>query len=176
MAVLKIKENDIANGPGVSVSVWFAGCPHRCAGCHNPDTWDPNQGLEVDRPMINHIIKKLGENGVERNLVILGGEPLSLENVFSLGFLLEEVRKEVPNVKVIIWTGYEMEDIRNNYIQNYACSFANIVIDGKFKVDEAGVYPYRGSKNQRIWKNFVDITEKVDALEIDLFDQRRRQL
>ena len=41
-----IINNDVVNGKGVCVSFWSQGCPHRCPGCHNPQTWDFDKGIE----------------------------------------------------------------------------------------------------------------------------------
>ena len=35
-----IKKHDIANGPGVRVSLFVSGCRHHCKGCFNAETWD----------------------------------------------------------------------------------------------------------------------------------------
>ena len=54
-----IINNDVVNGKGVCVSFWSQGCPHRCPGCHNPQTWEFNKGIEGDDDVvINHIIKQ----------------------------------------------------------------------------------------------------------------------
>ena len=75
--VAGINGNDFINGEGVSVSLFLQGCPFHCQGCHNPETWDPNGGNVWDwDDLINHIIELISANGIQRNLSILGGEPL----------------------------------------------------------------------------------------------------
>ena len=70
-------KNDIVDcDDGICVSLWLQGCPHRCKGCHNPETWDFNGGTEIPiEELIKEIIKSINENGVERNFSVLGVEP-----------------------------------------------------------------------------------------------------
>mgnify|MGYP002513476007 CR=1 FL=1 len=66
----KINKNDIVNGKGVSVSFWSQGCPHRCEGCHNKETWDFTGGKEFTQDTIDEVLQAIGLNGIERNLSI----------------------------------------------------------------------------------------------------------
>ena len=43
-----ITKDDMLNGEGLRVVLWVSGCPHKCKGCHNPQTWDPNSGITFD--------------------------------------------------------------------------------------------------------------------------------
>lgn len=69
-----IKYNDVANAPGISVSVYVQGCEHHCKGCFNPETWDFNGGKDFQIKDMVNIVKGLQENNIKRNLCILGGE------------------------------------------------------------------------------------------------------
>ena len=72
-----IKEYDVANGPGVRMSVWFQGCPHKCTGCFNEETWDKDgKGDVYSETHLQKIISILGSSPVHKDLSILGGEPL----------------------------------------------------------------------------------------------------
>lgn len=82
-----IKCNDIANGPGVSLSFWTQGCTIKCKNCHNFSIWDFDGGKSYTTETRNDILKSINKNGIERNLSILGGEPLDYRNsdvVFDL--------------------------------------------------------------------------------------------
>ena len=77
MRIADIKYNDIVDGTGVCVSVWFQGCPHHCLGCHNPETWDFNGGYEITyKELEKRVLEALDKNGVQRNLSFLGGVTL----------------------------------------------------------------------------------------------------
>ena len=99
-------KNDMVNGEGVCVSFWTQGCPHRCHGCHNPETWDFDGGMEVPTDIKGQIIKAISANGVERNFSVLGGEPLCPENIELTCSVITAVRAAYPDIKIYLWTGY----------------------------------------------------------------------
>lgn len=101
--------NDISAAPGLCVSFFTQGCPHRCKGCHNPETWDFDGGKEFTPDIIDTIIQGLTANGIQRNFCIMGGEPLCDENSFLTYLLVKEVKEKVPDVKIYIWSGYTYE-------------------------------------------------------------------
>ena len=71
-----IIRNDVAAGQGVNVTFFVQGCEQHCPGCHNPETWDFDGGYEFTQETLDDIIKSLKANGVQRNLSLMGGEPL----------------------------------------------------------------------------------------------------
>ena len=81
MRFSKIKQNDIANGMGIVMSLWTQGCPHHCKGCFNVETWDFNGGKEFTEEDKKYIIENIDKNNIKRNLSILGGEPLCPDNI-----------------------------------------------------------------------------------------------
>ena len=92
-----LNKNDMINGKGVCVSVWLQGCPHKCSGCHNPETWDPQGGTEINRDVLIEKIKKaITANGIIRNVSILGGEPLAPYNIDDLFHLIINNSNEIP--------------------------------------------------------------------------------
>jgi len=106
-----IIKNDIAAGEGVNVTFFTQGCPFHCEGCHNPQTWDFLGGKELTADVIADLLKSLGENGVKRNLSIMGGEPLCKENIFLTQMLIFNVKEKYPDIKIYIWTGYTYEEL-----------------------------------------------------------------
>lgn len=145
--------NDILAAPGISLSFFTQGCPHRCEGCHNPETWDFNGGKEFTQDTLSSIIKGLTANGVERNLAIMGGEPLCPENLFLVNLIIREVKQQLPNTKIYLWTGYLYEELeeRNDKQTNDILENVNVLIDGPFIAKERDITLFmRGSKNQRI--------------------------
>ena len=91
-------KDDLTAGRGLSVTFFTQGCPHHCPGCHNPETWPFNGGLEFTANLITEIIEALTANGIKRNFCIMGGEPLCKENIFLTLLLITEVRKAIPDI------------------------------------------------------------------------------
>lgn len=142
-----VTPNDVINGEGVSVSVWLQGCPHRCKGCHNPETWNFEGGILYNQDMLTfEILKLIEKNGIKRNLSILGGEPLCKENREFVQLLTKIVRNVHPEIKIYCWTGYNIEDIDPQYLKNI-----DVLIDGLYDETKRDVtLKLRGSLNQRI--------------------------
>lgn len=152
-----LKENDIVDGEGVCVSLWTQGCPHRCPGCHNPETWDFNGGIEIDEgELTTKVINAIEKNGVHRNFSILGGEPLCPQNIQYVISLVNIVRTLFPNIKIFIWTGYRLEDLQEKY-QESLFNKIDVLIDGPFILNQRDIsLKLRGSKNQRILYRGID--------------------
>lgn len=159
--------NDFTAAPGVCLSFFAQGCPIHCPGCHNPQTWDFKGGLEFNSSIIPRIIKGLQENGIYRDLCIMGGEPLCEENVFETALIIKEVKEQLPDIKIYIWSGYLYEDLLSRARMYSKLQFildnADYLIDGPFKQEERDVTLFmRGSKNQRI----IDL-KTGEILDID---------
>lgn len=152
MRIAGLKLNDCVDGDGISVSLWTQGCPHRCPGCHNPETWDYEGGYE-DNEIRGKIIKALSANGIQRNFSILGGEPLCSQNKEDVLSILTCVKVAYPNIKIFLWTGYSYEDLldRNDEQINAILNQVDILIDGPFVQEKRDLTLYlRGSSNQRV--------------------------
>ena len=113
-----IKYNDVANAPGVAVSVYLQGCPHHCYNCFNPETWALDGGLEFTQDTLNDIVKGLTAFGVHRSLCILGGEPLCEENAFTTLLIIKTVKEKLPDTKIYIWSGYLYDYFKNGRLFN----------------------------------------------------------
>ena len=145
--------NDLAAAPGVSVTFFTQGCPHRCKGCHNPETWDFEGGKEFTPKVLEEIYEALNANEVTRSFCVMGGEPLCSENLFLTLLVLTEVRQRFPQVKIYLWTGYYYEDlIRNtNSHMKHVLDLIDVLIDGPYIESRRDVtLPLRGSSNQSI--------------------------
>ena len=147
-------KNDIAAGEGVNVSFFTQGCHFHCMGCHNPQTWDFQGGKEFTSDTLEELLKALSANGVQRNLSIMGGEPLCTENVFLVNMIILEVKKVFPDIKIYIWTGYTYEELLERLDEpKIGVILDNIdyLIDGRFEIGERDIsLPMRGSRNQRV--------------------------
>jgi anaerobic ribonucleoside-triphosphate reductase activating protein len=137
------------------VSFYTQGCPHRCPGCHNPETWDFNGGQEFTADILNEIIDALQANNIKRSLCIMGGEPLCLENEFLTCMVIKHVKERLPDVPIYIWTGYTYEQIlsSSNPHLKAILELTDYIIDGPYIEAERDItLPMRGSRNQRVIK------------------------
>ena len=145
--------NDFSAAPGVAVSFFTQGCPHRCPGCHNPETWDFNGGKEFTSETLEEIIQALTANGITRSLCILGGEPLCPQNLELTLLVISQAREKVPGVKVYIWTGYYYTDLLKNQSPELKKILAetDVLIDGPYiEALRDTTLLMRGSSNQHI--------------------------
>ena len=152
--------NDITAAPGLCVSFFTQGCPHRCKGCHNPETWSFEGGLEFTSDTLNEIINGLTAQDIQRNLCIMGGEPLCDENAFLTYLVVKEVKEKVPEAKIYIWSGYTYEELKSKLHPKIREILETIdfLIDGPYIEEERDVtLEMRGSRNQRI----IDLSEKI---------------
>ncbi len=126
--------------------------PHRCNGCHNPETWDFSGGIEIDiNELIQKIAKALTANGVQRNFSILGGEPLCEENIDNVAHIVFTIKQQFPNIKIFLWTGYRVEEIPSSAAWDLIKNNIDYLIDGPYIKEQRDItLKWRGSRNQRI--------------------------
>lgn len=150
-------ENDVLNGEGVSVSLWMQGCPHKCPGCHNPETWDENGGIEISlEDLEEQIFKAISANGIQRNFSVLGGEPFSNENIHYITTIIKDVKEKFPNIIICVWTGYTFEEIQNWNAEQLLKNI-DYLIEGRYIQELRDItLKWRGSSNQRILKKGID--------------------
>ena len=146
-------KNDLANAPGVCVSFFIQGCPHRCIGCFNKETWDFDGGKEFTQETLDSILSALTANNIHRDFCLLGGEPLCPDNLFLSLLVVSTIKEKLPDTKIYIWTGYtyeeliKMADSRINKLLN----LTYCLIDGPFIQKQRDItLQMRGSRNQRI--------------------------
>ncbi len=141
-----IKKTDIANGPGVRVSLFVSGCRNHCPGCFQPETWDFDYGEPFTKETEDEIIKALRPSWIQ-GLSILGGDPMEPENQRALLPFLRRVKEELPEKDVWIYTGYLLEKVGTSPLLSYA----DVVVDGPFvEAEKDARLAFRGSRNQRI--------------------------
>ena len=148
-----INPNDFSAAPGVSVSFFTQGCPHRCPGCHNPETWSYNKGKRFSKDTIDELEQALSANGVKRNFCLMGGEPLCKPNLMVSFHVIQYVKSHYPETPIYIWTGYTLEELQemNDPVIKNILSRADYLIDGPYKQELRDItLPLRGSSNQRI--------------------------
>ena len=159
--------DDTAAAPGLSLSFYAQGCPIHCPGCHNQDMWDFEGGFEFNNEVRDRIISKLNENGILRNLCILGGEPLCPQNAHMIELLCGFARVEYPDINIYVWTGYTLEELcrreQNEKSIHNILDCIDVLITDSFDVSKRDItLELRGSSNQEIYK-FVTEKEFVDG-------------
>ena len=152
MRYAAIKENDIANGPGVNVSFWVQGCKNHCKDCQNPETWSFTGGKEFTKDTLNNLFKALKANGINRSLSILGGEPLCPENIPITKYVIQQVKEKYPETKIYLWSGYYYDElIKNKEIKEEIFPYLDILVDGPYINSQRDIIlKWRGSRNQNI--------------------------
>ena len=157
MRIAGLTKNDTTNGEDICVSLWVQGCPHRCKGCHNPESWDFNGGeYKNNDVLLEEIYDVISANGIQRNFSILGGEPLAPQNINDTYYILWEVKQRYPSIKTFVWTGYTLEQLKEMY-KDTLLENVDVLIDGPFiKAERDITLKFRGSKNQRILYKGVD--------------------
>ena len=157
-----IKYNDIVDcDQGICVSLWLQGCPFHCKGCHNEVTWDFQGGRPIPENIKQLIINGISENNIKRNFSLLGGEPLCPENLNFSADILNAVRTAYPTIKIFVWTGYTIEQLKYRMDQEpqikQILSKIDVLIDGPYIESQRDItLPLRGSRNQRVLYHGVD--------------------
>ncbi|MGL4949622.1 MAG: anaerobic ribonucleoside-triphosphate reductase activating protein [Anaeroplasmataceae bacterium] len=175
-----IKEIDIANGPGLRVSLFVSGCRIHCPGCFNKDSQNFDYGEEFNLDTITHI-KRLLNKGYIHGLTILGGEPMEVENQVVLNPFVQEIKKDLPTKSIWLFTGYDLEheilpvgsklnipEVTEEFIKHL-----DTIVDGRFVEELKDIkLAFRGSSNQNIIRIGTDIDDKITLENIsNLYDK-----
>ena len=151
MKILNITSPDVNNGTGFRVTLWVAGCSHHCRGCHNPESWDYNQGKSI-REVRKDLFDRLDKSYIQ-GLTLSGGDPLaqSRKSLLELYFLLRRIKKKFPNKDIWIYSGYTHEEILQDKFKKLVLSQCDVLVDGLYRYALRDTsLPFRGSSNQRI--------------------------
>ena len=151
-----IKKYDIADGPGVRVSLFVSGCRHHCKGCFNPETWNFSYGKPYTEETEEEILEAL-KPGYIAGFTVLGGEPFEPENQKEIKELLRKVRQTYPEKSIWCYSGYTYETDLSAGGSVYTedteemLSYIDVLVDGEFIEAERDLtLQFRGSRNQRI--------------------------
>ena len=152
----EIKKYDIADGPGVRVSLFVSGCTHCCEGCFNSQTWDFNFGKPFTEETEEEILKVMSPSHIS-GFTLLGGEPFEPQNQKVIVELLRKIKKAYPDKNIWCYTGYLFDrDLlgesraRCEYTDEML-SMIDVLVDGEFIAEKRNLMlNFRGSSNQRI--------------------------
>ena len=168
-----IKNCDIANGPGVRVSLFVSGCTHRCPGCFNEIAWDFGYGEPFTEQTIEMILDMLRPSYI-KGLTLLGGEPFEPQNQADVVKLLRRIKEELPEKSIWAFSGYLFEkDMLSGRIGDVSeyLSYLDVLVDGPFVLAKKNLsLRFRGSENQRI----IDVKASLAAGQTILWDDNQK--
>lgn len=161
LRIAGIVQDSIVDGPGIRYVIFTQGCPHRCVGCHNPQTHDFAAGEEADT---EQILRQIRENPLLSGVTFSGGEP------FCQAQALLPVARAVKAYgrNLMIYTGYLLEELQKMEDPDVQAllALADILVDGPFVLEQRDLtLPYRGSANQRV----IDLARTRAAGEVVLY-------
>ncbi len=173
MNYAEIKNNDIANGPGVRVSLFVSGCLHHCEDCFNEIAWDFTYGKEFTKEVQERIFSALDYPRI-KGLSLLGGEPFEVKNQRGLLPFMREFKKRFPDKDVWCYSGFTYEELTGKKESRAYCevtsellSYIDVLVDGKFEKDKKNIMlRFRGSENQRL----IDLNATRKKGEIVLWE------
>lgn len=166
-----IKNCDIANGPGVRVSLFVSGCTHHCKGCFNEVAWDFDYGQPFTSETIQTILDMMKPSYI-KGLTLLGGEPFEPQNQGPIVELLRQVKKTYPDKSIWAFSGYLFEKITSRTLGDWAVtreflSSLDVLVDGPFVEEKKNLaLRFRGSENQRL----IDVPATLASGKIVLWE------
>lgn len=167
-----IKNCDIANGPGVRVSLFVSGCTHHCKGCFNEVAWDFDYGQPFTQETIDKILEMM-KPGYIKGITLLGGEPFEPQNQPALVELLRQIKAVYPEKTIWAFSGYLFDkDILPGKLGDPAVTrefigYLDVLVDGRFVEEKKNLsLRFRGSSNQRI----IHVPSSLETCEIVLWE------
>ena len=167
-----IKNCDIANGPGVRVSLFVSGCTHRCPGCFNAAAWDFSYGEPFTEDTETKILQMLEPEYI-KGLTLLGGEPFEPENQPALVHLLRRVRRKYPQKSIWAFSGYLFDrdilpgKLGDPQVTQEFLRMLDVLVDGPFVEEKKNLMlRFRGSSNQRL----IDVPKSLRQNRVVLWE------
>lgn len=151
LKILRVTGPDINNGAGCRVTIWVAGCSHRCRGCHNQWTWDYDQGMRWDE--CEKDVDNMMDKSYIRGITVSGGDPLdqSKEALDELANILKRYKEKYPDKDIWLYTGFTYDEILSDPHKKKVIEWVNVIVDGLYIESCRDVSaPYRGSTNQKL--------------------------
>ena len=165
MNYASIKNCDIANGPGVRISLFVSGCTHHCKDCFNQEAWDFDYGQVFDQSVMDHLLELL-QPGYIRGITYLGGEPLDPRNQGGLLELSRQIKARMPEKSIWCFTGYVWEHLPQvPGVTDELLSLCDVLVDGPFVAAKKNLF--RGSENQRL----IDVPRSLAEKQVVLWDE-----
>ena len=180
MHYANIKNNDIANGPGIRVSLFVSGCTHRCKGCFNEVAWDFDYGKPFTEETIAQILEMLRPAHI-KGLTLLGGEPFEPQNQGPIVLLLRQVKEMYPQKSIWSFSGYVFEKIISGTLGDWEIteeflSYLDVLVDGPFVEEKKNLnLRFRGSDNQRLLDVPASLAQGIPVHWVDENEGRMKK-
>lgn len=164
MRINGIEQCSMTNGVGLRTVLWVSGCEHKCKGCQNPCTWDPDSGEDFTSEKKELLYKYL-DNKYIKGITFSGGDPLHPSNRGEVGKLILDIKANYPSKDIWLYTGYtweEVEELNLDYLR-----YIDVLVEGRFILKERDInLRWCGSSNQRV----IDVKESLKEGKIILFE------
>ena len=170
-----IKKNDIADGPGVRVTLFVSGCTHHCEGCFQPETWNFEYGTPYTDTVTEEILEAMKPAYVA-GFTLLGGEPFEPENQRVLVDVLRKIKETYPTKNVWCYSGYLYDELSGQIegtvrarceVTDEMLSMIDVLVDGEFELAKRNLMlKFRGSENQRL----IDMNKTREQGEVVLWE------
>lgn len=162
---------DVANGPGMRVTLFVSGCTNRCPGCFQPETWDFNYGEAFTEDTQRRVLELLAPEYIA-GLTLLGGDPFEPDNQRALLPLLKQVKTAYPKKSIWAYTGFLLDEELQTDGSHPRCevtdemlSYIDVLVDGRFVEAQKDIrLKFKGSANQRI----IDVQQTLASGEVTL--------
>ena len=171
MNYLKIEHEDVCNGIGLRCVIWLTSCSHKCLGCFNKESWNPNNGTLFNEAAKKEIFDELSKDYIS-GVTLTGGDPLHENNISEVLSLVDEIHMAFPNKTIWLWTGYLWEEIWEdndciNKKRQDIISLCDVIIDGEYMEEKRDIsLKWRGSSNQRV----IDVKKSLETGDVVLWD------
>ena len=164
MRINGIEQCSMTNGVGLRTVLWVSGCEHKCKGCQNPCTWDPNSGEDFTSEKKELLYKYL-DNKYIKGITFSGGDPLHPNNRGEVGKLILDIKVNYPSKDIWLYTGYTWEEVKELNLD--FLRYIDVLVDGRFILSKRNVnLRWCGSSNQRV----IDVKESLKEGKIILFE------
>lgn len=184
MNYLKIEHEDVCNGIGLRVVLWLSGCSHHCYNCQNPQTWNPDSGIQFDESAKQEIFTELSKDYIS-GITFSGGDPLYEYNLDEILKLVQEIRISFPEKTIWLYTGFEWNQIMNMQVMQpiFSCKDleskiqnilkrqeiikqCDVLVDGEYIDKQKDLtLKFRGSKNQHV----IDVKQSLAQNKVVLY-------